>query len=442
MPKPAETKLYDILGVKTNASDEEIKKSFRKLAIKWHPDKWVNGTAEEKVIAEEKFKEISEAYAILGDANKRQQYDQFGMSGVNGMNGGGQPSEEMMEAMFAAMGIRMPRQRNVEPDFPELIHQVRVGLKEIYQGGNVEFEVTRYCLVAGANPTKEEMICSHCKGRGSKMQIMQMGPGIMQQMEQPCGACNTQGLIFPDKYFEKKVQKFSRSLPRGVPNGERIIIENNGHEIPPCFKKSFPGQERSNLIMVIDEIREFTFDGGRYLRGINHNNQSNEFHLALELTIDAHEAISGTYKNVPFLNGKNICIKIPSGMAFKKGNPIVVIPKLGMPYYKQKNVLADLFVILTINDPPTLDQNQMREVWKVFTNRNMDEDHENILSKTNGDYIDSVFVNDYDNNHMGRDSENAYRSYRNNTNQHGMHGMPGGMPGMPGMSMGGNCTPQ
>ena len=79
---------YEVLGVEKGASTDEIKSAYRKLALKWHPDKWVNGTDAEKKTAEEKFKEASEAYSVLSDPDKKARYDQFGHAGVEGQTGG------------------------------------------------------------------------------------------------------------------------------------------------------------------------------------------------------------------------------------------------------------------------------------------------------------------------------------------------------------------
>ena len=209
MSKVVDTTLYDILKVSPTSSVDEIKKSFRKLALKWHPDKWSNASEQEKKTSEDKFKELSDAYTILTDSEKRKLYNKVGL---NGMKNGGQRemTEEEMREMFEGMGANfsqfgmggMGRQRkSIEPTMPKLVHTLKVSLKDIYLGSTIEFEVERYVLKNGKQPQIEDFECKGCKGRGSTIHIRSVGPGMMTQSEQACMKCHGKGSSIPDNFF-------------------------------------------------------------------------------------------------------------------------------------------------------------------------------------------------------------------------------------------------
>lgn len=430
---PKDTSLYETLEVAPTAELGEIKKAYRRLALIWHPDKWVNASEKEKQHAEAKFKEISKANSILSDQNKRSEYDRFGLDAVENGGHGREMTEEEMQEMFESMGMNFGdigmggfgipgfgrrKQQKREPTIPHIKHTVNLNLKDIYLGSKIEFEITRYNLKKDADPKKEDMVCSDCKGVGSRIRMRNMGGGMMQQSEQPCSKCNGEGMIFSDEFFDKKTQKFAKNMPPGVVNGERINIENKGHEIPPCFKDKFstegnsrPNNDRTNIILVINEQREFTFENCKYIRGVNRN----PYDIALELDIDPHEAICGTYKNVPFINGKDVCIKIPPGFAFKQGSRAVVVPKMGMPVYKQKNKYGDLYVILKIKDTFKLDDAKLKQIWKIFTGKDMTAENDKVIKKTGGEFIEAMTIDEFtkENNLNG----NNYDPHDNEDNE-------------------------
>ena len=126
---------YDILGVKRDASDEDIKKAYRKLAVKWHPDRWANGTEEEKKTAEEKFKDINEAYETLSDKGKRQNYDMFGSEG----SGPSMDDWDPFEA-FNPFGHRRGKRVNRGSDARV---EVTVTMTEAFNGTEKEISVER-----------------------------------------------------------------------------------------------------------------------------------------------------------------------------------------------------------------------------------------------------------------------------------------------------------
>lgn len=411
MSKVVDTTLYDRLGVKPDADVDDIKKAFRKLALKHHPDKWANATDKEKKEAEETFKKLTEASAILSDPDKRKKYDRYGMDALK--EGGFGATDEDIQAMFEKMGgfpfddimggifgngmggMRgmhgMGRGKRQEPKMPVSTKIIEVNMKDIYTGSPVEIEIERYDLKKNEKPKSEELVCDDCKGEGTKVQLTQLRPGMFTQSNQTCNKCKGEG-IFIDKFFERKTHKMTYNIPKGVMGRQKnIIIEDEGHEIPECFKKSYPDKKRTDVTIVISEDPTYEVNGFKYSRGVF----DNPFNVALEISIEPHEAICGTYKNITFINDKNICIEIPKGIIFKRSSqPVVVIPKMGLPVYNQKGKYGELYVILNVNEQK-LEDAKLKQIWKVYTGKDMTAEHNKILKKNNDEYIESMSLDEF-----------------------------------------------
>ena len=202
---------YDILGVSKDATKEQISKAYKKLAAKWHPDKNQNNQAE----AEEKFKQISKAYAVLNDEEKRKMYDQFGDKFEEGFGGEGFNPEEMFQNMgfnfggfpgFSGFGgfggvpgfggfPGMPQQKK---NMVEEI-QIPLKLKELFTGceKQVEFETSIKCSQCDGtgSKNKKRTKCGDCKGAKVKMASKQIAPGMFQQSQVPCTTCSMTGFV-------------------------------------------------------------------------------------------------------------------------------------------------------------------------------------------------------------------------------------------------------
>jgi DnaJ-class molecular chaperone len=434
---PVDTSFYNLLGVKPDAAETDIKQAFRKMAVKWHPDKWTNASAEEKTKAEEMFKNISEAYSVLSDAEKREKYNRFGPDIFK--NGG---SDHDMSAdfggIFRNMGRNFPfgngRNKPANVRFPNLTHVIKATIADTYLGKQVVFEVTRYSLIEGQQPKKEDLMCSTCKGSGTVTELIQMGPGMMQKSMRKCSACSGGAFSFPSKFFVKEEHKFSKLLPKGVVNGERIIIENKGHEVPNCFKDQFLGQTRSNVVLVIDETPEMIVDGRKFTRYADNT----KFNLEVEVKIKPHEAVCGTIIPIKFIDDKTLCVEIPRGIIFEKHNKIVVIPGSGMPYYKMKNKFGDLFVALEIDNETALSKEQAASVWNSMTGTNMKSELKKIVKTNPGEQIKAYSVREFKSSEKYAESEKLQQEFYkkmaseaqnddsdDDNGMHGMHGMRG-----------------
>src|SRR5512138_3042368 len=230
---------YDILGVGRNASDDEIKSAFRKLARQYHPD--VNKSPD----AEERFKEINEAFAILSDEEKRSVYDRFGHAGVNGMGGAPDFSNidlsDIFEEFFGfgGMGGRSRRSRNAPRRGADLGQKVTLNFEEAVFGVEREVEYTRdevcsTCRGTGAEPGTTPTRCSNCGGKGEVRQVRQTFLGSMVQVA-TCPVCNGSGEVISTPCHtcrgrgqERKSVKKTINIPAGVDTGTQIRLAGEG----------------------------------------------------------------------------------------------------------------------------------------------------------------------------------------------------------------------
>lgn len=238
---------YEVLGVDKNADDATIKKAYRQLAKKYHPD--MNPGDKE---AEVKFKEASEAYAVLSDPDKRRQYDQFGHAAFEGGAGGGAGGFGGFDFNGADMGdifgdifgdlfggSRGRRANNGPMQGANLRTQVRVTFEEAVFGCEKEIELTlkdecTSCHGTGAKPGTSPVTCPKCGGKGQVVYTQQSMFGMVQNVR-PCPDCNGTGKIIKEKcpdcygtgYIASK-KKISVSIPAGIDNGQSIRLRGKG----------------------------------------------------------------------------------------------------------------------------------------------------------------------------------------------------------------------
>lgn len=405
MPKVFDTEYYDVLGIKPDSGEKDIKKGFRKLAMKWHPDKWASASEEEKKRAETKFKEIGEAYETLSDDNKRKLYDQGGKDAIKGMNNGHSAGfHDMFQDIAKMFSGRMGGNRKKKVlKMPNFKIAVRVNMEQVYNGSDITFDITRYNLKQGAKPSIADISCKECKGEGKVMVTMQRGPGMIMQTVQPCNKCRGEGYSFPDKFFTKENKKFSQPLPKGIMSGQEIIVEDQGHQIPECFRDQYIDEtSRTDIILKIEDTDTHEMKGQIFERGgINRS----PFNIATKIKLSAHEGVCGTIINLPFLNGETISVKIPAGTVFENNNKMVIIPRLGMPVYKQKGKYGDLFLITEFENVGTIPHAKLQQIWELMSGTKMDDHCKSVLKNTNNEYMDSVDVDKY--KQSGRMDESA-----------------------------------
>lgn len=300
---------YKILGVDRNANEQEIKRAYRRLARQYHPDVNPNNKG-----AEEKFKEISEAYAVLSDSQKRSQYDQFGHAGMKdigfdfdsiwrsadfGLGGFG----DIFDMFFGdrEAGRRTGRRRAQRG--ADLRYDLEISLKDAASGKEVEIEVPRedacsLCRGSGVKPGTQPSICNTCRGTGEIRRTRQTIFGQFTNIT-TCENCGGEGKVItspcPDcrgSGVVKKTHKISAKVPPGVDTGTRVRLSGEGEA---GIKGGRPGD--LYIYIYVQEDKTFRREGED---------------IYCEIDITFTQAALGTKVEVPTLDGK-VELKIPPG---------------------------------------------------------------------------------------------------------------------------------
>lgn len=299
---------YEVLGVDTNANAQDIKKAYRKLAKKYHPD--LNGGSEE---AQEKLKEINEAFSILGDENNRAKYDRYGdaafdpNSGFGGFSGAGMGDifSDLFSDFFGGGGSSYSQRR--DPNAPkrgeDIQEHIHISFKDAVSGVEKEIKYRRYvkcttCEGSGAKPGTEKKTCSQCGGSGqtrttqstpfgqfSSVSTCSRCGGSGQEIEHECDTCHGHGRIPKDSKVKVKI-------PSGISNGDVIPVRGQGHE----GENSGPAGDLY-IVVSVEEHELFK----RYGNDIFY-----------ELPISYSTAVLGNEIEIPTLTGTTK-FEIPSG---------------------------------------------------------------------------------------------------------------------------------
>ncbi|GMO50872.1 MAG: molecular chaperone DnaJ [Termitinemataceae bacterium] len=323
---------YEVLGVDKNASKDDIKKAYRKLAIQYHPDKNPGNKG-----AEEKFKEATEAYEILGDDQKKASYDQFGFAGVDNSGGahdfsnfqgfedifGGGDFSSIFDTLFGGGGGRRGGGGGGRRGGSNLRYDIEIPFKEAVFGTKVEIAYTKHdpCPVCKGSGGTGKKTCNSCGGAGQIRQsagffsLSQTCPtcgGEGFVIEKPCRDCGGSGLT-------KKRQKVQVSIPVGAENGRRLVLSGQGDA-------GANGAPCGDLYVYIN-VKEHKY----YTR------QGNDLYCAIPISIT--QASLGADINVETLGGKKIKLKIPGGTSNGKllrvrGEGVPVLGRNGDFYVK------------------------------------------------------------------------------------------------------------
>lgn len=312
---------YEILGVAKTASDAEIKSAYRKLAIKYHPDKHVNDNEADKKDAEEKFKEAAEAYEVLSDKDKRARYDQFGHAGMSGAGGFGGGANFDMNDIFSQFGDLFEswgmgghgggfgfsgggfgggqrRRRGTD-----LRVKVTLTLEEIAKGVTKKIKVRKLvpckdCNGTGSADGREGETCSRCHGQG-RIMTTQRGIFGMMQMASECPDCKGEGRVVRNKCSHCQGEGVVREesiveirIPAGVTGGMQIPMQGQGNAAPH-------GGVAGDLIVLVEEAKH-----PELIR--------QDSDLIYNLLLDMPTAILGGQVEIPTLDGK-VKINISEG---------------------------------------------------------------------------------------------------------------------------------
>ena len=353
---------YDLLGVGRKVGEEDIRKAFRKKAMEFHPDRNKNAGAEER------FKEINEAYQVLSNPNKRAQYDQFGKAGVGANGGGGRPFDgfdgfggfgDIFDSFF---GDRTSRRGHQARRGSDLQHRVVLSFEESVFGAEREMELTRLencgvCSGAGNKPGTPLETCKTCKGNGQVRRTQRSVFGQFTQVT-TCDSCQGRGTLIKTPCSncrgggkERKSRKIAVSIPAGVETGMQVRLIGEG-------EVGSDGGGTGNLYVHIDvqEHQFFERDGSDLVYG---------------LSINIAEAALGAHKSIPTLDGQDEDLKLPQGT--QPGTEFRIKGK-GVPHLNGHR-RGDLRVTVDVRVPGSLDDHQrelLQELAQSFENPGKD----------------------------------------------------------------------
>ncbi|KAE8412258.1 hypothetical protein BDV36DRAFT_62200 [Aspergillus pseudocaelatus] len=354
-----ETKFYDVLGVAPTATEAQLKTAYKKGALKYHPDKNANNPE-----AAEKFKELSRAYEILSDSQKRSLYDQLGEEGLeNGGGGGGMGAEDLFAQFFGGGGgfggMFGGGMREQGPKKARTIHHVhKVNLEDIYRGKVSKLALQKSVICPGCDGRggKEGAVksCGGCNGTGMKTMMRQMGP-MIQRFQTVCPDCSGEGETIRERdrckrcngkktVVERKVLHVH--VDKGVKNGHKIEFRGEGDQMPGVL----PG----DVVFEIEQKPHPRF-------------QRKEDDLFYHAEIDLLTALAGGNINIEHLDDRWLTVNIAPGEVVTPG-AIKVIKGQGMPSFRHHD-FGNLYIQFDVKFPEKDQLNNLNLLEQVLPPR-------------------------------------------------------------------------
>lgn len=335
------TKLYETLGVEKSADEKAIKKAYRKLAVKHHPDKGGD---------EQKFKEVSAAYEVLSDKEKRAKYDKFGLEGISDDGGGGGGPDDLFSMFFGGGGGRRPQ----GPRKSESVnHPLKVSLEDLYNGKTAKIAINRQVIVG------ESKMCTACDGQGVVVELRQIALGMVQQLQRRCGECGGQGYCATRKK-ERKILEVH--VEKGMKHNQKIPFRGMADEKP--------NMEAGDVNFIIQEKEHDVFKR----KGAD---------LLIPKTVSLNEALCGFEWIVKHLDGREIAIKSKPGEVIKPeasaSAPYVkIVPNEGMPSHGNPFVKGNLYVLFRVEFPTDgdLSKKVVQQLKKLLPSPAMDIEYD------------------------------------------------------------------
>ncbi|KZT00814.1 DnaJ-domain-containing protein [Laetiporus sulphureus 93-53] len=328
--------LYKALELSSSASEQDIRKAYKRLSRKYHPDKNKDPGSEEK------FVEIAHAYEILSDPQKKQIYDRHGEASVlnevicrlqEGLkaNEGGQHYANPFDLFSNFFGGGHPA--NQQRRGPNSVSDMEVSLSDLYTGANIDFMVKKrilcdHCRGTGAASTSDVHTCPVCGGSGVQVIRQQIMPGMYSQAQVTCGSCGGQGKTIGRKCPHcsgakvlDHTQHYTLEVPKGASEGHEVVFEGEGDESPDW--------EAGDIVIRVRSRR----DKGGWRR--------KESGLYWKETIGVEEALLGFERNLTHLDGHIVQLK---RHGVTQPGFVQTIKGEGMPIYEQEGAFGDLYV--------------------------------------------------------------------------------------------------
>lgn len=329
---------YEVLGVSEDASQDEIKKAYRKKAKKYHPDS-NSDTADE-----EKFKKINKAYDVLSDEDKRKKYDRFGKQGVKGHAGRGQRRaasnfQNLFEQIFGGGGRRQQRQSKGR----DLKAQTTISLEEAYNGVEKTFELSRQAECEECNGTGgedgETSTCHNCDGQGRVRKVQRTPLGRAQTVaecpkcngkgkipENPCSECSGDGVV-------EKTETITVDIPAGVRDGQRVRLSGKGN--------ATSGGKNGDLYVFVNVEEHESLE-----------RKDNDLFTTVKIGVG--DAALGTKVKVPTPDSK-IEVEVPEGT---QPGEVLRIKGKGMPSSNRFSRDGDLYIKIDVEIPEDLSEQE------------------------------------------------------------------------------------
>jgi len=347
--------LYEVLGVSRNASADEIKRAYRKLAMQYHPDRNPEDGAAER------FKEVKDAYEILSDPEKRARYDQFGHAGLDGgfgMGGfegfgAGFPFGDIFETFFG--GAAASTRRRAPQRGTDLRYDISLEFEEAVFGTEREIEIPRMevchvCSGSGAEPGTQPVRCPKCNGTGEIRRVQQSILGQFVNVT-VCSNCRGEGTVIATPCHhchgqgrERVVRRIKVNIPAGIDDGAQIRLTGEG-------EPGLNGGPRGNLYVVV------SVKPHRYFR-----REGND--IVIDLPINIAQAALGAEVEVPTVDGPAE-LKIPAGT---QSGRMLRLKGKGVPFLRERG-RGDQLVHIIVTVPTHLSEKQkklLRELGETF----------------------------------------------------------------------------
>ncbi|KAJ7945418.1 Chaperone protein dnaJ [Quillaja saponaria] len=344
----ADTDFYSALGVSRNASKSEIKSAYRKLARSYHPD--VN----KEPGAEQKFKDISNAYEVLSDDEKRSIYDRYGEAGLRGSNMNMQDFNnpfDIFESIFETMDPLRNSSRSRAVEGEDESYRLVLNFKEAVFGVEKEIELSRLescgtCNGSGAKPGTKPSRCSTCGGQGRVVASTRTPLGVFQQamtcsscngtgeISVPCNTCSGDGRV-------RRTKRISLRVPAGVDSGSRLRVRNEGNA-------GRQGGSPGDLFVIIDVIPDPVL-------------KRDDTNILYTCKVSYVAAILGTAIKVPTVDGM-VDLKIPAGT---QPNTTLVMARKGVPLLNKSNVRGDQLVRVQVEIPKRLSSDERKLIEEL-----------------------------------------------------------------------------
>ncbi|KAM1140328.1 chaperone protein dnaJ A6-like [Malus sylvestris] len=331
--KSDNTKYYGVLGVPKSASADELKKAYKKAAIKNHPDKGGDP---------EKFKELGQAYEVLSNPEKREIYDEYGEDGLKEGAGGGSTSHNPFDLFETFLNPRYRSHVRRQKQGEDVVHTLKVSLEDLYNGTTKKLSLSRNILCTKCkgkgSKSGNSGRCYGCQGTGMKITTRSIGLGMIQQMQHICPECQGSGEVISERdkcppckgkkiTQEKKVMDVH--VEKGMEHGEKILFEGQADEAPDTIT--------GDIVFVL-QLK----DHAKFKRKFDD--------LYVEHTLNLTEALCGFQFALTHLDGRQLLVKSNPGEVIKPGQSKAINDE-GMPHHQRPFIKGKLYIHFNVEFP-------------------------------------------------------------------------------------------